>query len=68
MGALDFIFGVLTLVVAGVVALSIIAVIWDTKELEKENDKLKKDLAKLKERKAKKEYKEKEIKKRNGEN
>lgn len=54
MTTLEFIFGIFTLVVGGLVALSIIAVIWDTKELEKENAKLKEDLKKAK---IKREYK-----------
>ena len=64
MGVLAFIFSIFATVIGGVVALCIIAMIWDTKKLEQENAKLKEDLKKAKARYLKREYKKaKEVKK-----
>lgn len=57
MGVLDFIFGILVLVVIFIIAICIVYMHYDTKKLEEENEKLKNDLKKLRERKAKREYK-----------
>lgn len=59
MTILEFFLGIFTVVTAGVVALCFIAMVWDTKELEKENAELKEQLKKVK----KSEYKKvKEVK------
>lgn len=57
MGVLEFIFDILVLAVAFIVALGSICMHYDTKKLEEENEKLKNDLKKARERKTKCEYK-----------
>lgn len=57
MGVLDFIFGILVLAVVFIIAICIVCMHYDTKKLEKENEKLKNDLKKSRERKSKCEYK-----------
>lgn len=57
MGVLDFIFGIIALLVGAFVVIGTVCMRYDTKELEKENKKLKEDLQKARERKLKREYK-----------
>lgn len=54
MGVLDFIFGIIALLVGAFVVIGTVCMRYDTKELEKENEKLKDDLYKERERKIKK--------------
>lgn len=57
MGVLDFIFGVLVLGVIFIIALGGICMHYDTKKLEQENEELRNNLKKARERKIKREYK-----------
>ena len=57
MGVLDFIFGILVLAVILFVSVGAICMKWDTRKLEEENQKLREDLKKARERKVKREYK-----------
>jgi len=57
MNILEFIFGILILFVVFVIDVGAIAFKYDTRKLEKENEELKADLQKARERKAKREYK-----------
>jgi len=57
MNILEFIFGILILFVVFVIGVGAIAFKYDTRKLEKENEELKADLQKARERKAKREYK-----------
>ena len=57
MGVLDFIFGVLVLIVLFFIGVGAVCMKWDTRKLEEENTKLKEDLRKARERRVKREYK-----------
>lgn len=57
MGVLDFIFGILVLAVVFIIALGGICMHYDTKKLEQENEELRNNLKKARERKLKREYK-----------
>lgn len=57
MGVLDFIFGIIAIFVGAFVVIGIVGTIWNTGDLEKENKKLKDDLAKARKRKMKRENK-----------
>ena len=57
MGVLDFIFGLICLLVLFVMGLGYITFKFDNKKLEEENTKLKEDLKKARTRKLKNEYK-----------
>lgn len=57
MSILDFIFKILCLAVAFFIGVGAVCMIWDTKKLEDENEKLREDLKKARERKVKREYK-----------
>lgn len=57
-GILQFILGLCTLIVIFIIAIGIIAYSFDTRELEKENAKLREDLKKARARKVEKEYEE----------
>lgn len=46
MGVLDFIFGVLVLIVLFFIGVGAVCMKWDTRKLEEENAKLKEDLKK----------------------
>ena len=61
MGALDFIFKILCLGVALFIGVGAVCMIWDTKKLEEENEKLRKDLKKARQQKIKREYKKAKI-------
>lgn len=63
MGVLDFIFGILVLAVVFILVFGTVCMHYDTKKLELENERLKEDLKKSREKKLKAEYKKaKEIK------
>lgn len=63
MGLLDFIFGVLALVVVAFLVVGVTVMKYDTKKLEQENTFLKEELSKARMRKVKREYKKaKEVK------
>lgn len=47
MGILDFIFGIIVLITISFLIIGGIATIWDTKELEQENEELKVKMEKL---------------------
>lgn len=53
MGVLDFIFGIIALLVGAFVVIGITCIIYDNKKTEEENKKLKEDLQKARERKLK---------------
>ena len=57
MGVLDFIFGILVLAVVFIIVLGGICMHYDTKKLEQENEELRENLQKARERKLKREYK-----------
>lgn len=57
MGVLDFIFGILVLAVVFIITLGGICMHYDTKKLEQENEELRENLKKARERKLKREYK-----------
>lgn len=57
MGALDFIFGILVLVVILFIGIGAVCMKYDTEELKNENQKLKEELQKTREKKIKQEYK-----------
>jgi len=57
MGALDFIFGLIVLFVIFVMFIGYIAIKYDTKRLNEENEKLKEDLKKLRAKKSKEDKK-----------
>lgn len=57
MGVLDFIFGIIALLLSAFVIIGTVCTIWDDKDLKEENKKLKEDLVKARETKIKREYK-----------
>ena len=57
MGILEFLLGVVIVSVIFIIALITLALHYDTVELEKENERLKDDLKKARQRKMKTEYK-----------
>ena len=57
MGFFDFIFGVLVLAVLFILGIGAIAMHYDTKHLQEENEELKKDLEKARKKIIKEEYK-----------
>lgn len=63
MGILEFIFGIIVVTAVVFTVVGTVAMIYDTKKLEEENEKLKADLKKARERKLKREYKKVEVKK-----
>jgi hypothetical protein len=63
MGILEFIFGIIVVTAVVFTVVGAVAMIYDTKKLEEENEKLKADLKKARERKLKREYKKVEVKK-----
>lgn len=63
MNILEFIFGILVLIVVFIIGIGIICTKWNTQKLEDENNKLKEELQAMRERKVKREYKKaKEVK------
>lgn len=57
MGALDFIFYTLAMLIGAIVIIGVVCTIWDTKKLEDENECLRKQVQSLKTRYIKREYK-----------
>ena len=53
MAILDFIFGIVALFVGAFVVIGVICTIYDSKEMEEENKKLKEDLEKARKRNSK---------------
>lgn len=57
MNILEFIFGILVLIVVFFIGVGAVCMKWNTQQLEEENTKLKEDLRNAREKKIKREYK-----------